>query len=260
MKKNPPLDSPPDCSVRVLDWVLTPLFLLCFAVILFVFEPIQRIALHRSRRAHENSVVLLNKSLVALLRMFGVRIEVTSHATLISNLPYLVVSNHQSLFDIPILHYIFSAHYPRFIAKRELARWIPSVSFNLAHGENAVIDRSNPQQALDQITKLAQVAMLRGFAIVIFPEGTRARDGKLKKFRYAGLASLLQTAPIAQIIPVTISGSWRLARFPIPFRSTLQVVVGAPIEREDGSSLKAIAEDLHFVIRSKLTELEGQTP
>lgn len=244
--------------VRFLDWVLTPFFLMCFAIILLVFEPIQRIALHRSRRAHENSLVCLNKSLVSLLRAFGVRIDLTNHATLAANLPYLIVSNHQSLFDIPILHCIFAEHYPRFIAKKELARWIPSVSFNLTHGENAVIDRSNPQQALDQITKLAQAAMLRGFAIVIFPEGTRARDGKLKKFRYAGLASLLQTAPIAQIVPVTISGSWKLARFPIPFRTTLKVVVGAPIEREDGSSLKAIAEDLHFVIHSKLTALEKQ--
>ncbi len=249
----------PSTSLR--DWLLLPFFLLGFLLILVVFDVWQRIAFARGRSFHERAVVQLNRALQGLLEVFGAKIELRNFAELTPGRPYVIVSNHQSLFDIPILHSVFADHFPRFISKKELARWIPSVSYNLQHGENAIIDRANAQQAIDQIGKLGSLLMKRGFAVVIFPEGTRARRGKLKQFRYAGFATLIQSAPLAQVVPVTIDGSWKLSahkHLPIPLRTKVTVVVGAPIDHEQHGSLKEMMTALHYTIEQTLERLRGE--
>ena len=60
----------------------------------------------------------------------------------------------------------------------------------------------------------------------IFPEGTRARDGKMKQFRPSGFLTLLKTMPSAVIQPVAIRGNWRILRYnfcPIPFGTTIEM-------------------------------------
>ncbi len=138
-------------------------------------------------------------------------------------------------------------NYPKYVAKRELGRWLPAVSFNLTHGGNALIDRDDPRQALRAIKELGDQCQARGTAVVIFPEGTRSRDGELGEFRTSGTVSLLRAAPDLAVIPTTIDGSWKLLRhrlFPIPFGTEIRVRFGDPIARrpyEDATELVARA-------------------
>ena len=68
---------------------------------------------------------------------------------------------------------------------------------------------------------------------VIFPEGTRSRDGNPKPFKPMGLKMLLKKAPSALIVPITINNSWKLLRygkFPMGIGAHLKFKVHPPIE------------------------------
>lgn len=214
------------------SWLVTFPFLFTFGSILLVFDPVQRVALKLNRRCHELVVVALNASILRTLQLTGMRLTISGHIPNDDSGPVIVVANHQSMFDIPILHTIFKHLFPRFIAKQELARWIPSISYNLRHGENALIDRKNPLQSTRAIGKLAKMAVERGCAVVLFPEGTRARRGATGKFHIAGLRALLSKMPNATIVPVALSGSWKLGQhklFPVPWRTQVTAHICPPL-------------------------------
>ncbi|MBP9837943.1 MAG: 1-acyl-sn-glycerol-3-phosphate acyltransferase [Proteobacteria bacterium] len=231
-------------KVDLLDYLLFPIFVTCFFGTLIIFEFIQRIAILISKEAHLNSVLYLNKSLNACLKILNIKIEVINSYQADFEKPLIVISNHQSFFDIPILHVIFAEKFPRFIAKKELGKWIPSVSFNLRKGENCLIDRGNARQAIPAIKKFAKLLNERKFAAIIFPEGTRARDGKLKQFHAAGATALIDNADTPIIIPVTIENSWKLAtrKFgPIPRNIVIRATILPKLETNQLTS-RAIIE------------------
>ena len=126
--------------------------------------------------------------------------------------PYILVSNHQSLFDVAMLGGLMLTNFPKYVAKKELSRGIPCVSYHLRRGGNAIIDRDNRGQALVAIRALGKQAEARGVSAVIYPEGTRARDGVLKPFKRGGMPELLEAAPNLPVVPVAIDGSWKLVR------------------------------------------------
>ena len=238
------------------DWPRTCLFWVVFISILVAFDLAQRVAIRVSRRAHEKVVVLLNRCLIWSLRIAGTRCVFASEVELPADRPVIVVSNHQSMFDIPILHCVFAAKFPRFVSKIELSRWIPSVSYNLRYGGNAIIDRGNPRQAVLELKRLGARMAEQRFATVIFPEGTRARDGDLKKFRTAGLATLLQLVPDAVVVPVAIDGSCKITQFggfPIPRDVSVKVAVGRPLDASIHTA-DAVAEQSHAWVARKLEE------
>ena len=105
-------------STDAWDWVLTVIYGVVFFLILLVFDLLQRIAILFGRRAHELAVLGLNKSLAASLRLLGVRITIDGINNLDAGRAYIVVSNHQALFYIPILHSLFGSHQLRCIAKQ----------------------------------------------------------------------------------------------------------------------------------------------
>ncbi len=235
---------PSQPPVDLLDWVLFVPFIAAFLGTLIVFEVIQRIAYWIGPEAHQRSVRALNRSLLWCLKLVGTRFEIDASHLGTVGAAHIIVSNHQSMFDIPILDVVLGAHQPRFIAKQELGRGIPSVSFNLKRGGAALIDRSNPRQALPEIKRLGRDMEAGKFAAAIFPEGTRAKAGVLKDFHHAGISSLMSAAPSADIIPVVIDGSWKLAsrkRGPIPRGVTVKVAVLDAIARE-GLDAKAVTQ------------------
>jgi 1-acyl-sn-glycerol-3-phosphate acyltransferase len=234
----------PPAPVDAVDWLLFPVFLLFFLATLLVFEAIQRVAILFGSIAQQRAAVYLSKCLKACLAILGTRIRVNEPspgyiASLRTDRPYIVVSTHQSLFDICILASIFGRHFPRFVSKQELAYGIPSVSYNLRVGGAALIDRKNPRQAIPEIKRFAGHLTEKKFAAVIFPEGTRARNGIPKAFHPAGLTVLLAAAPDAAVIPVLLDGTWHLSyrKFgPIPRGVRVLVSVLPAIEREEGDS------------------------
>ena len=199
----------------------------------------------------------LQASLVASLRVCGTRLDVERAGGPEAGRPCLFVSNHQSMFDIPILGTVLAPHHLKFVSKRDLVRrWIPSISYNLLRGGNALIDRGDRAGALDAIRRLGKQEVVgRGVSAVIFPEGTRARGGELAPFRPQGTLALMAAAPLAPLVPVAIDSSWRLLQHrlrPVPFGTRIRVFVGRPIERsagEDaGEALRAAERQIQDVL------------
>jgi 1-acyl-sn-glycerol-3-phosphate acyltransferase len=139
-------------------------------------------------------------------------------------------------------------NYPKYVSKRELAHWIPSISYNLRRGGNGLIDRGDREQAERVIRELGRRSQERGVSVVIFPEGTRARSGAMRRFRRAGTLALLDAAPNLDVVPVAIDGSWRLLAhnlLPIPFGVQVRIRFCAPLPR-DGAE-----EDTELLARSR---------
>ncbi len=245
---------------RVLDWGTTLVFAPVFAMTLLAFEVIQRVAKRFGERPHDYAVAVMCSTLAAAFRLVGTRVEVDRAPEVTAHTPYLIVANHQSLFDIIILGHLFFTNFPKFVSKRELARGIPSVAYNLRHGGNALIDRADGAQAEASIAALGHRVERKGVSAVIFPEGTRARSGLLRVFKPRGTMTLMAAAPATPIVAVTIENSWKLMRWnflPIPFGIRVLVRIDAPIGRSAGEDREQMIIDLRAHIDHNLAAMRG---
>ena len=178
--------------------------------------------------AHKISVDWLNFFLLRCLNLLGISFEFTNQFELPQKGPLIIISNHQSTYDISPIIWHFRKYHPKFISKSELGSGIPSVSYNLRNGGSVLIDRKNPDMALQNIREFGDKVEKNQWAAVIFPEGTRSKDGLPKKFRTKGLMSLFEEIPNATVVALSINNSWKLARysyFPIPIGTKVNLKV-----------------------------------
>lgn len=246
---------------RLLSWVSTVVFLPVFGVVMVVFDVAQRVARLVSPRAQEHVAGALQWCLVHTFGICGTRLRVERSARTRPWTSYIIVSNHQSMFDIAILGSIFYSNFPKYISKRSLGRWIPSVSYNLRHGGHVLIDRSDAPAALDAIRELGRRVRAGGISAMIFPEGTRARHGELGRFKPAGTLALLEEAPDTPVVPVAIDQSWRLLQhnyLPVPWGVHVRVWIGSPIARRSDEDRGALVERVRGEIESALAAWRGR--
>lgn len=144
---------------------------------------------------------------VKLLLIRGISYRYYGFKPLNSDRPLIFIGNHQSMWDTPPIILKFYRYQPRFIAKKELRGFIPTVSFYLKYGGAVTIDRSDRKKSLEQIKKFAQQMKEEKNSACIYPEGSRSKDGKVRPFKSGGIAMLLEELPNALIVPIAISGS-----------------------------------------------------
>ncbi len=99
-----------------------------------------------------------------------------------------------------------------------------------------MIDRKDPKQALPVLKKLSEYIEANNRSAVIFPEGTRSKNGIPKSFAPNGLKILCKYAPNALVVPVTINNSWKVYRyggFPLGLGSKIKFTVHPPIAVKD---------------------------
>ena len=114
---------------------------------------------------------------------------------------YLVISNHQSIFDIVAYMCFLKGDNMKFMAKYELINHIPLVSVMLKTGDHCIVKRrGSPSQAMKAIDKFANSVKNSKHIPVIFPEGTRSKDGRLQTFYSAGVRRFLNS----QALPVAV--------------------------------------------------------
>lgn len=218
----------------VRDWAATIPTLVAFGATLAVGDLVLRLSRLFGLRPMEWAVGYLQRALIGCFRISGMRLEVEGSSNLQPGTGYVIVANHQSIFDIPLIGGTLLTNFPKYVSKAELGRGIPLVSYNLRRGGNCLIDRSDARGAMRTIKAFGAECQERGVAAVIFPEGSRSRDGRLKEFKVGGTATLMAGAERLPIVPAVIDGSWRLLThkmFPIPFGTRVRIRFLDPIDR-----------------------------
>lgn len=187
-----------------------------------------------------------------------VKVKVIGLDNIDPNKPYVYMPNHVSNFDIPVILGYLPVQF-RWLAKSELFK-IPLFGFAMRRAGYISIDRSNRRAAFKSLQKAAE-AIKNGASVVIFPEGTRSRDGKLHDFKKGGFVMALKAG--VPIVPVTLQGTyeimskdgWRIQ----PGQVTIQI---KPPIASDTYSLKS-KEDLMGAVREAIrtdSKNEGNTP
>ncbi|SFH54548.1 1-acyl-sn-glycerol-3-phosphate acyltransferase [Tindallia magadiensis] len=137
-----------------------------------------------------------------IIKKSGSKITIEGAENIPESGPVLIVSNHQSYFDIPLL--VSTIPLPMgFVAKKELQK-IPVISKWMDLIECSFIDRKDLRQSIKAIQK-AQHTLKDGHSMVIFPEGTRSKRKEMSSFK-PGSLKLAQKAGVP-ILPVAIQGT-----------------------------------------------------
>jgi len=122
----------------------------------------------------------------------------------------LIVSNHQTLADIPALAATFPHKGLRYVAKKSLSRGIPYVSLSLRWGSSALISRTGDYRAgASELRRFARLSE-QGICPVVFPEGTRSRTGRVNEFFTGAVRIILEETPIP-VLSVALDGGYRLS-------------------------------------------------
>src|SRR5262249_30751294 len=181
------------------------------------------------------------------LALVGVRVEVKGVERLDPKQPYVFTPNHQSLIEVP-LFVTYLGRNPAYLAKKEIFKY-PIFGYGIGLMGVVPVDRSNTQAAV----KSAQAAtenLRRGKSYVVYPEGTRSRDGRLLPFEKGAFIMAIDAG--VPIVPVTISGATKI----MPkgevkiFPSTVRITVHEPISAERYS--KENVSELMNLARAKI--------
>jgi len=221
---------------KIISYPLSVIHYICFAICLLVFHPIQWFLFNVfGYKAHKKSVDVLNWFLIRCLNILGSNFSAEMNSNLPAGVPVVIVSNHQSMWDIPPVVWYFRKYHPKFISKKSLGKGVPSVSYNLRHGGSILIDRKNKEESIEKIEKFAQYLVDNNRAGVIFAEGTRSRSNEIKDFKRGGLETLFANMKTGYVIPVSIKDSWKLQRwgmFPIQLGVNAKIIAHPAIKIE----------------------------
>ncbi len=166
---------------------------------------------------------------------------------------YVIVLNHQSMLDIPILYWTPLNF--RWVTKRELLKVPIFGQFIMLHGD-ITIDRSASRKAMTKMAEKGRLWLSRGVSVAIFPEGTRSDDGQIHRFK-TGAFSLAKDNG-AGILPVVLDGTDNLIRegWKIAPRHTFTVRVLEPVSAEEvsRSDIRELAER----VRERMIEARNE--
>jgi 1-acyl-sn-glycerol-3-phosphate acyltransferase len=138
-----------------------------------------------------------------ILWMFGIRVTVKGREHLENGKPYIFVSNHASMADIPAVMVALDGNVN--IVFKKVLTHIPIWGWALRFGPFIMIDRSNPRDAIQSIERAAQ-SIRNGHSVIMFAEGTRTTDGKLQSFK-RGAFSLAVKAKVP-VVPLIINNTF----------------------------------------------------
>jgi 1-acyl-sn-glycerol-3-phosphate acyltransferase len=184
-----------------------------------------------------------------ILRTTGVRVVVEGLERIVPGRTYVFVSNHQSIYDIPVI-FASLPYQLRIIAKASLARF-PVLGWHLRRGGHLFVDRERPDRG--GILKRWRTLVSEGLSLIIFAEGTRSEHGGVGRFK-AGSFLLAMEAGLP-VVPLAVIGTrrvmpkGRLRTEPADVRLVVHDPIAPPaIEAPTIRDAKALAECVHAVV------------
>ena len=111
-------------AVRLIrDWIFSIPTLVVFGLALAFYDVVGRVALLFGRRPFEWVMAALQKTLLLAFRLSHITVALERPPEMRDGEPYIMVSNHQSMLDVPIFGGLLVRSFPKYIAKAELGRW-----------------------------------------------------------------------------------------------------------------------------------------
>lgn len=170
----------------------------------------------------------------------------------------LIVSNHQSLLDIPVTSLMVQGSYPHFVTHYRYATGIPLVSPMIRlMGAIPVYPGRTGKAELDRLAEIARAAT---HPIILYPEGHRTRDGEIRAWKRGALDAFL-SAREWTVHVVVIDGLWQAARIPDFIRTLTRVrcrVEAAGVFQYDGrgrETHEAFVEQMRAAMCDKLSQM-----
>ncbi len=173
----------------VLVILVTPLILLC--MLAGLRDPLIAVGLWAMRVSR---------------RVLGIKVEVSGLDRIAPRTACVFMPNHMSFLDGPLVMTLIPGA-ARVILKESILR-IPIVGMGMRFVGFVPVDRKGTEGGKRSIARAAALMRERGYSFLVFPEGTRSRDGKLHAFRRGGFFLALGSG--APIVPVTIAGTFEL--------------------------------------------------
>jgi len=192
-----------------------------------------------------------------ILKTTGVRVAVEGLDKLAPGTTYVFVSNHQSIYDTPV---VFSSlpYQLRIIAKESLAKF-PVLGWHLKRGGHLFVDRRDPDRA--GIFKRWRAQVSEGLSLFTYAEGTRSLDGHVARFKAGSLLIAIQAG--VPIVPVAIIGTravmpkGRLRTEPANVRLVVHDPIQPPaIVAPTVHDAKALASRVHDIVAATVDRLQ----
>ena len=179
-------------TLYILTWVVLATLVCGILVIVLSFFVRSGNPLHKIARFWGKSILVVS----------GVKVCVKGLSNIDLSAPYIYMPNHQSNFDIPVLLGHLTVQF-RWLAKMELFK-IPIFGRAMRKAGYISIDRYHRESAIESL-KVAANKIKNGVSVLIFPEGTRSRDGKIQPFKKGGFVMAIDSG--IPIVPVVITGT-----------------------------------------------------
>lgn len=164
------------------------------------------------------------------IKTIGIDIEVEG----LENIPdetCVFMGNHQSILDIPILRCTINRTMD-FVAKKELAK-TPVIGYWISHLRCVFLDRENVREGIKAINSAIN-SIKEGYSFVVFPEGTRSKDGKIGEFKQGSIKLPIKSG--APVIPFAISGTSACFEDNKNFiPGKVKLCIGKPIQVDKGN-------------------------
>ena len=189
-----------------------------------------------------------------LIFFSGVKIKIIGLENLKKDKNYIFASNHESNFDIPLIFSSINLHLVS-IAKKELKK-IPIFGWAMKSGQHIFIDRFNKIEALKSL-KLAKNSIIKNpRSIIIFPEGTRSFDGKIKQFKKGGLSIAFDLE--MDVVPIAVCGTRNVLKRGSIFIKpcSIQLRIGKPVNINQWKNKKKI--DFANYIQKKVMDMKKE--
>ena len=189
-------------DMRLLRNILAYLF--AFLLILLLFMPVLIVS---GLCRYDKFLFSLSRGVMKLiLKITGVKIRVRGLAAIDFSQPMVMVCNHLSNLDGPLLFSALPCN-PRVLIKTE-ARKIPLIGLVLKLADFVFVDRKSPLRRQEALTAAVALIKKKRYSFLVFPEGTRSKNGQAQNFKKGGFMIALKAG--VPVLPVKITGSHQL--------------------------------------------------
>ena len=232
-------------TLYIAIWVIFATLVLGLVVIFLSFFVRSGNPMHKIAQFWGRSILIVSR----------IKVSVKWPADIDRSKSYIYMSNHQSNFDIPVLLGHLKVQF-RWLAKMELFK-IPIFGHAMRKAGYISIDRNKRESAFESLKNAAR-KIKSGVSVLIFPEGTRSRDGKIRPFKKGGFIMAIDSG--APIVPIVISGTRSImTKGSIKINpGKVSVVVHQPIQTSvyTRETKEALMERVRRIIRDGLENIE----